>query len=213
MPRARNIKPAFFKNELLVELPIEARLLFIGLWTLADREGRLENRPKRIKMEIFPADNFDIEQLLSLLASSGFLEIYNDKAYIQILNFKKHQSPHIKEAASLIPAPDKHQTSTMLAALNPEPLSSESPLLNLETPTPKEEGVLEDFKGKRKYDVNLHLNDTGRAYAKLNAPDWDMYYLIRVYNEGIASGKRASPDNANAAFPAWCERYTKGKSP
>ena len=55
MARARNIKPAFFKNETLVELPVETRLLFIGLWTLADREGRLEDRPKRIKMEIYPA--------------------------------------------------------------------------------------------------------------------------------------------------------------
>jgi hypothetical protein len=50
MARARNIKPAFFKNEQLVELGMSTRLLFIGLWCLADREGRLEDRPKRIKM-------------------------------------------------------------------------------------------------------------------------------------------------------------------
>ena len=49
MARARNIKPGFFKNEFLAEMPCEVRLLFIGLWTLADREGRLEDRPKRIK--------------------------------------------------------------------------------------------------------------------------------------------------------------------
>ncbi|WP_461949107.1 hypothetical protein ACOKPE_14565 [Acinetobacter baumannii] len=49
MARSRNIKPSFFMNEDIIELPYEARLLFIGLWTLADREGRLENRPKKIK--------------------------------------------------------------------------------------------------------------------------------------------------------------------
>lgn len=93
----------------------------------------------------------------------------------------------------------------------PSPSPSPSPL-PLPSQTPKE-GVLEGLKGGGRYDVNLHLNDTGRAYARLNAPDWDMYYLIRVYNEGIASGKRAPPDNANAAFPSWCKLYTKGKSP
>ena len=44
MARARNIKPGFFKNELLVGLPYEYRLLFIGLWTIADRDGRFEDR-------------------------------------------------------------------------------------------------------------------------------------------------------------------------
>ena len=133
MPRARNIKPAFFKNEVLIEIPIEARLLFIGLWTLADREGRLEDRPKRIKMEIFPADNFDVDLLLTHLHESGFIIRYvpapdehqtntgiDNNKYIQILNFKKHQSPHIKEPKSIIPAPDEHQTNTSAAALNPE---------------------------------------------------------------------------------------------
>ena len=31
MARARNIKPGFFTNDLLAELPFETRLLFIGL--------------------------------------------------------------------------------------------------------------------------------------------------------------------------------------
>lgn len=61
MARARNIKPSFFTNDVLVELDPVYRLLFIGLWLLADREGRLENRPKKIKMELFPADNIDVK--------------------------------------------------------------------------------------------------------------------------------------------------------
>ena len=48
MARARNIKPGFFANDLLVDLPFEVRLLFIGLWTIADRAGRLCDRPKKI---------------------------------------------------------------------------------------------------------------------------------------------------------------------
>lgn len=55
MARMRTIKPGFFTDEELVELPFEVRLLFVGLWTLADREGRLTDKPKQIKMAIFPA--------------------------------------------------------------------------------------------------------------------------------------------------------------
>lgn len=108
MARARNIKPGFFRNADLVELPYEARLLFIGLWTLADREGRLEDRPKQIKMEIFPADNLDCNDLLDQLAGTGMVVRYTHggKRYLQVVNFAKHQNPHHQEAKSKIPAPD-----------------------------------------------------------------------------------------------------------
>lgn len=108
MARSRNIKPGFFQNDELVELPYEYRLLFIGLWTLADREGRLEDRPKKIKMSLFPADDIDINQGLSELGSHKLVfryEVDNNK-YIQILTFNKHQRPHHQEIASVIPAPD-----------------------------------------------------------------------------------------------------------
>lgn len=107
MARARNIKPGFFKNEDLAELPAETRLLFIGLWTLADREGRLEDRPRRIKAELFAFDSFDIESMLSELQSKSFLVRYDVDGgrYIQITNFVKHQDPHYRERASEIPPP------------------------------------------------------------------------------------------------------------
>lgn len=110
MARARNIKPGFFKNELLVELPFEFRLLFIGLWTLADREGRLEDRPKKIKMEVFPADDVSVEEGIDALTEDGFIVRYeaNGINYIQILSWHKHQTPHVKEQASTIPAPCEH---------------------------------------------------------------------------------------------------------
>jgi len=105
MARARNIKPGFFKNEDLVELPFEYRLLFAGLWTLADREGRLEDRPKRIKMELFPADNVDIDHGLDELARYGFVERYvaDGIRVVAIAKFAEHQSPHNTEKASELP--------------------------------------------------------------------------------------------------------------
>jgi hypothetical protein len=108
MARARLIKPGFFTNDAIVELPAFTRLLFIGLWTLADREGRLEDRPKRIRMEIFPADDVDVDRALDDLAAAGFIQRYSadDGArYLQVANFLKHQNPHPREAKSAIPAP------------------------------------------------------------------------------------------------------------
>ena len=105
MARARNIKPGFFKNADLVETSFETRLLFVGLWTLADREGRLQDRPKQIKMELFPADNVDVDNCLNDLSQLGFITRYvaDGKRVIQIVNFCKHQTPHGKEADSELP--------------------------------------------------------------------------------------------------------------
>ena len=122
MSRARNIKPGFFKNEVLVALPFEHRLLFVGLWTLADRDGRLEDRPVRIKMEIFPADNVAVDEALCALHDSGFIRRYqvDGARFIQISAWAKHQNPHVKEAASTIPAPCEHGASTVQASEIPE---------------------------------------------------------------------------------------------
>ena len=64
MARARNIKPGLYKNEDLAECSVWARYIFPGMWMLADREGRLEDRPKRIKGELLPYDSIEVEPLL-----------------------------------------------------------------------------------------------------------------------------------------------------
>lgn len=113
MARARNIKPGFYKNEELAELDIYARFLYPGLWMLADREGRLEDRPKRIKAEILPYDNCDIDGLLDQLADKQFIVRYEVEGnrYIEIPKFTEHQNPHHREAQSLIPAPNKPEVN------------------------------------------------------------------------------------------------------
>jgi hypothetical protein len=127
--RARQIKPGFFKNEILAACVPHARLLFIGLWQLADREGRLEDRPTRIKAELFPYEALDTEMLLRELASktngSGKPELllrYSTDVgrFIQIVNFTKHQQPHYKEVPSSIQPPPDWQDSEYLGGGVPE---------------------------------------------------------------------------------------------
>jgi hypothetical protein len=108
--RSRNLKPGFFKNEDLAELGFDAMILFQGLWCLADKEGRLEDRPRRIRIEVFPYHDLDVDKVLSRLCIGGFINRYevDGERYIQVVNFKKHQTPHPREKTSTIPpCPEK----------------------------------------------------------------------------------------------------------
>lgn len=123
MARSRNIKPGFFVNEDLAKCGPMGQLLFAGLWTLADKEGRLEDRPARIKAQTLPYYDCAIDELLASLASHGFIARYQveSRRYIQIVNWAKHQTPHHKEVESTIPsmpqAWSKHEPSTAQACL------------------------------------------------------------------------------------------------
>ena len=101
MARARNIKPAFFDNDLLADIEPLGRLLFIGLWTIADYKGDLVYREKRIKAQLLPYDNCSIKKIMINLDKSGFVRFYSDgdSIYLNIVNFSKHQNPHKNERA------------------------------------------------------------------------------------------------------------------
>ena len=120
MARKREIKPGFFKNEELGEVEPLARLFFAGLWCWADKAGRFEDRPKKLKADILPYDNCDGEDLMRQLVAHGFIIRYevDGKHYGQIVNWKKHQSPHPAEATSNIPAPDVQPESNLLVSCN-----------------------------------------------------------------------------------------------
>jgi hypothetical protein len=117
MARARTIKPGFFTNDTLAEIPPLGRLLFAGLWTIADRAGRLEDRPRKIKAEILPYDECDVDTLLEDLAERDFIIRYEHGGvrYVQVMKFEQHQNPHKNEGASRIPSPNSHSSSTVQA--------------------------------------------------------------------------------------------------
>lgn len=126
MARARNIKPGFFKNEDLAECSLAARLCFAGLWTLADREGRLEDRPKRIKGELFAFDSVEVEPLLIELQRHGFIERYTVQGLgcIQVVAFHKHQNPHHREPESELPPPQSPGLAASAIPPKPQALSA-----------------------------------------------------------------------------------------
>lgn len=100
------MKPEFFDDPDIAELTPFARLFFIGLWTQADRAGRLVDDVRRLKARIFPYDNVDAEALAGELHGKDMIRRYLDmegRGYIWIRSFEKHQRPHPKEPASVIP--------------------------------------------------------------------------------------------------------------
>ena len=146
MARARNIKPGFFKNEILGVADPLYSLLFEGLWVLADRSGRLEDRPLRIKGEVFPyRDGLNVDAMLNWLESNGFIRRYTaqGKKCILVLEFVKHQNPHKNETESELPSPSDECTqpeeigtvteiigSTRADSLSSDSLIPDTPILN-----------------------------------------------------------------------------------
>ena len=93
MGRIRTIKPEFWVDDQIVELPYEARLLFIGLWNFVDDEGLIEFKPKRIKMQVFPSDKVDVQKQLDSLISTGRLTVLDSDQgpLLWVTNWSRHQ--------------------------------------------------------------------------------------------------------------------------
>lgn len=132
--RIRTIKPKFFTDEDLAELAFSDRLLFVGLWTQADKAGRLEDRPKRLKAELFPYDDLDMDDALGRLANAKFITRYegNGKRLIQVRTWHRHQRPPKSEPESELPA--------IRISNDPDPIENVSSRLEGKGREGKEEG-------------------------------------------------------------------------
>lgn len=107
--RIRTIKPSFFESEDVAVLPFRARLLWIGLWTHCDDEGRTKDNVRLIKAWIWPLDQVtlrDIDEDLAILAGAGRIVRYeaDGQRYLEITNWREHQSIN-KPTPSKIPPP------------------------------------------------------------------------------------------------------------
>lgn len=114
MSRTREIKPAFFiDEELASQVCRDARFLFIGLWTIADRDGIMEDRPARIKAQVYPYEEdlpvTRVDELLAELdaAPGDFVRRYevDGKRYLWVRTLSKNQHFHPKERPIGYPHP------------------------------------------------------------------------------------------------------------
>lgn len=82
MARIRTIRPSFFHDEQIAELSPACRLFLIGLWSIADQNGMVEYRPRRIKHELFPYDPVDPEAIIGALEEAGLVSVSSDVIHI-----------------------------------------------------------------------------------------------------------------------------------
>lgn len=162
--RARLLKPGFFTNEQLAELPPFGRLLFAGLWTLADRKGRLPDIPKVISGSVFPFDKVPVERLLDMLAERAFILRYavDGKRYIQVVKFETHQHVHKNEADSIIPAPNGWDDSDTLVRQIPsigEPITGARPAEANSTPKAEAEAKAEATSRRERLKATYALTE------------------------------------------------------
>lgn len=223
MARARNIKPALFTNEILgVGHPL-CTLLFQGLWLLADKEGRLEDRPLRIKAEIFPYREADVDSMLHWLAHKGFIVRYsaNGKAYIEVVNFTKHQNPHKNEKDSEIPAISEGcitsdflgTRSEFIGTTRADSLSSDSDLLIPDSLIP-DTHTLPVAENPASAPSNIqvlkprpkHKTETQQA----NTNTWDAYTIAYLERYGVEPVRNAK---VNAQIAQLVQRLGAEEAP
>jgi hypothetical protein len=146
------ISPEIWTDLKFVRLSLPQRLLYIGLISNADDDGRLRGEAEYLKMIIFPSDNISpnaIEDMLKHLDGLIIRYEVNGNWYIQHPNWNKHQYIE-KRRPSLLPAPVGYHSPTY-----PLPVGERSPLNPKEY---KEKGGKEtplvtcpDCKGKGGY--------------------------------------------------------------
>lgn len=96
MARIRSIKPELWTSEQVADCSPLARLLFIGLWSFSDDAGRHPASPRRLKMEVLPADDItaeDVAGFVGEMIAAGLVLEYTvkGKTFWQVTGWNKHQ--------------------------------------------------------------------------------------------------------------------------
>jgi hypothetical protein len=111
-PRIRSIKPEAWQDERVGALSRDARLLLVGLITMADDEGRLRAQPSMLIGSLYPWDEVSPRKLMDWLNEierEGLVLQYehDGKPYVAFRNWKRHQRIN-RPSPSLLPAPPDH---------------------------------------------------------------------------------------------------------
>lgn len=120
--RKREISPSFWKDERVWKLSNDAKLFYVGLMQVADRDGRMIDKPFEIGVEAWPWAPGDAPKLLDEIVSVGLLGRYQvqDQRLLAfpLKAWRAHQRPHPKERASLLP---RNPLETDVAEGAPQP--------------------------------------------------------------------------------------------
>jgi hypothetical protein len=135
MARARKVSPDFWTWQEVVACTMTSRLLFIGLWNFADDFGVQPLKTDTIRMQVFPGDPLDADQVREMideLAARELVRIYavDGREYLEIVDWQQLHRVG-KRARRRYPGRPAHEgrAETGLTATTPdhsEPLQSPS---------------------------------------------------------------------------------------
>ncbi len=139
MARIRTVKPEFWTSEQIMELSRDSRLLFIGMWNFCDDGGNHPASYKRLKAEVFPADDItaeDIRLLVDEWVSNDLVTVYevNEKSYWHVngwhhqkIDKPRHVHPKPEEGTNQkLQKPQKSYDSCENSDSIPRPVVEES---------------------------------------------------------------------------------------
>lgn len=215
MARIRSIKPEFFTSETLASVSRDSRLLFIGLWPIADDYGCLLDIPRRILGDVFPHDkdmtDAQIDAMLSALAAAGLIVRHRLKkmAIIVVCGWDEHQKVDRPGKVRICSESDRvealsRDTRETLATVSMLDLGSRTKDLGSTPPIPPEPqklagaGLLNVFNGSslvmesaafRRY-MDAHPKQTHRMPAR---HAWNTAIIGGATVEQIMAGLQTSP--------------------
>jgi DnaD/phage-associated family protein len=206
MPRKRQIDPCIWTSEQFISLTNPyARLMYIGMISNADDEGRMKASPQYLKTTIFAGDSCTIPELLqwrSLIVSIGLINLYeiDGVEYLSLPTWHTYQYIS-KPYPSKLPAPPKHTKSKRNTDNIPAPITEDSennPALqhsigigigigngigNGDSATDNIFKLFEDNYQKLNQGIRDRLDDFIKTYSEEK--------VLHAINEGIKYNKRS----------------------
>lgn len=158
MARKRMVDPNIWQSEDFGKLSTLSKLVFIGLFSLADDEGRGRANAMYLKSSLFPYNenlrSIDIEKTLSEISSNMSVVFYecNGNSYYSLLSWYEFQKID-KPTTSKLPAFDENNKDIQLLFADYSPKTSRGL-----PPNRKEENRIE--KEKNRIEVKRIYNET-----------------------------------------------------
>lgn len=145
--RIRSIKPEFWSDTKVARWDTFTRLLYIGLWSVADDYGCGTAEPAIIAASLFPFDLSrnpeetlrQVNAAITTLSQSGRISLYTvgDEAFFHVLHWREHQRVD-RPSKSRIPRPEE---GVEIPPPKPQAAAPEPPKADAEVPEAPEREV------------------------------------------------------------------------
>lgn len=172
MTRIRTLKPEMWGDEGLGRCSIAARLLFVGIITQADDEGRFRSAPPLLRSVIFPYEDMigsDVEGMLVELEREGLIRRYVAKGenFGDLPGWSRHQKV-------------SHPTESSIPPYNPEDSGA----------APEDSGIIPTSSASRESLPIPSLPVVGEDSTRARDEQWDALAEVFGYSPEGQSEQR-----------------------